>query len=109
MPGRRVGPESRRLDLVLTAMRLQPQDGQLQLARGYERRGVVWSDVRLFERGELLERLRGGARVAVGRVRALPGDFETRGRVQLRGKGPEARLALEGANGSTEALDLPRF
>lgn len=109
MRGRRVGADSRRLDLVLTSVRLRPEGGRLMLARGYERHGVVWSDLKLFGRDELLERLRRGARVAVGETAKLPGDFATRGRVRVHGQGPAARLGLNGAGDGAEDLDLPLF
>lgn len=63
-------------DVILEAVRYAP-DGQIQFVRAYERRGVVWSDCLLLSRPQLIERLKRGQRVFVGRRRLFSGnDFE---------------------------------
>ncbi len=95
--------------MVIEAVRVGPEDGRLQLARGYERRGHVWSDVVLFTGQDLVERLRGGARVAVGRMKDVPGDFEVQARVWLRqADGTEFLVAGEDI-GRGDRLPAPLF
>ncbi|MEW6566825.1 MAG: hypothetical protein AB1449_01390 [Chloroflexota bacterium] len=109
MPGVRLSPQSKRLDVVIEAVRCAADGSRLQLARGYERRGHVWSDLVLFSREELIERLRRGARIVVGRPRDLPGDFEVVAQVRLlRNSGTEV-LGAQGERGSGDSLPAPLF
>lgn len=109
MPRVRLSSHSRKLDVVIEAVRLGAQDGRLELARGYERRGHVWSDVVLFTREELMERLRRGARVAVGRMKDVPGDFEVLARVGLRRADGSELLAAEAEPALGDQLPAPLF
>ncbi len=109
MPGVRLSSNSRKLDVVIEAVRLDAHDGRLGLARGYERRGHVWSDVVLLTREELVERLRRGARVAVGRMKDVPGDFEVLARVRLRRADGTDFLAAEGEPGPGDRVPAPLF
>ncbi len=95
--------------MVIEAVRLGANGSRVELARGYERRGSVWSDVLLFTREELLDRLRRGARVAVGRMRALPGDFDIVARVHLRQVDGTDYLASDSASGPGDQVAAPLF
>ncbi len=91
-------------DVVVTAARYGPQDGRLQFARVYERRGVVWSDVQLLDREALLERIRQGKRVYAGEPADLEGDFHLFHRIsasRLNGK-----VVLHGEGQQKEGDDL---
>jgi len=66
-----------KFDGVIEAVRYQP-DGKIALVSAYERRGAVWSDRVLLERGELIERLKRGKRFVTGqRKEYVGGVFET--------------------------------
>ena len=65
-------------DGIIEAVRTLP-GGKIAAVRVYERRGAVWSDSILLDRGELLARLEKGRKFATGRRLALLGAaFETR-------------------------------
>ena len=96
----------KKLDVVLTSARYRDGGTRLAQARGFERRGDVWSDTLLYDRETLVERLRSGQRVVVGREGELPGDFEVGHRVRLEGSD---RLAVDGGAGGRDDLTVPLF
>lgn len=109
MPGVRTSVARKKVDVVLVAARYAP-DGLLQLAQGYSRRGVVWGDLQLFTRQQLLERLLAGQRLVTGRPAELVGDFHIDGRVEHRARnGQEGFLSIEGSEGPGDDLRLPLF
>lgn len=108
MRGLRVSKDVRRVDVVLTSARYDAQ-GRLDLAKGYLRRGLVWSDVVLLRREELIDMLRSGLRVVVGRPRKLPGDFDIGASVRLDGSLEGGRLSANGSRGEGDQLGLPLF
>ncbi len=108
MAGQRVSIVGKRLDVVLVAARYS-QDGGLALARAFERRGDVWSDLILLPREELIERLRASRRVVIGQPRELPGDFVILASVGLRTSQPAERIVAEGLTLEGEELGLPLF
>ena len=66
---------AKKLDIVLEAVRYK--NGQILAARGYERRGAVFSDRLLFERKMIAEQIRNKKIVVTGRRRELlAGTFE---------------------------------
>ena len=73
----------KKIDGVIEAVRYSP-DGNILLARLYERRGVVWSDHVLMGRKDLVERLHDGKRFVTGERKPTLGSvFETGPKVQL--------------------------
>jgi hypothetical protein len=62
-----------RIDVVIEAVRYGP-DGKITLVRTFERRGPVWSDRQLLDRGGLILRLEGGERVVAGRRKKFLGS-----------------------------------
>lgn len=73
-------------DVILEAVRYTP-DGQIAFVRAYERRGNVWSDCLLLSRAQLLERLKKGQHVLLGRRKLyLGGNFELGVPVRLAGQ-----------------------
>jgi len=52
-------------DVVVEAVRYS--DGRIGLVRGFERRGATYSDRLLIDRADLVERLKKGKRVVLGR------------------------------------------
>jgi len=95
---------------VLVSVRYQGEGRMLEYARGYARQGRVWSDLRLFEREQLLQMIRSGSRVATGRAAPLEGDLIVTGRVQLTaGQGTEEVLTVDGARSERDNLELSLF
>jgi hypothetical protein len=56
---------AKKFDGVIEAVRYNP-DGQIALVRGYELRGVTYSDRILLDRATLLERIKDGKKFAIG-------------------------------------------
>ena len=56
---------AKKFDGVIEAVRYNPE-GQIALVRGYELRGVTYSDRVLLDRATLLERLRDGKKFTTG-------------------------------------------
>ena len=56
---------AKKIDGVIEAVRYNP-DGQIALVRGYELRGVTYSDRVLLDRETLLERLKAGKKFSTG-------------------------------------------
>ena len=110
MRGRRVSKKIRKLDVLLEAVRYGEGEPRLQCARGYKRKGFVWSDVLLFDRQLLVDMLKSKKKVACGRPTAIDGDFEVYGKIQYRGNGGDSILTCDGGAGKEkENLGLPLF
>jgi hypothetical protein len=107
--GKRSSISKKKLDVILEAVRFDDQTKQLQMIRGFRRRGVVWGDWELFERADVVEFLQDGMRVATGRPASLQGDFEIIARVRLDGSNGDKVLLAEDRKGTHDDLDLPRF
>ena len=61
-------------------------DGQVDWVRVYLRRGPTWSDRIIFKRQELIDSIRSGKRMMIGkRVEFMAGTFEVTKPVQLVG------------------------
>jgi hypothetical protein len=56
---------AKKFDGVIEAVRYNP-DGQIALVRGYELRGVTYSDRVLLDRNTLVERLKEGKKITTG-------------------------------------------
>jgi hypothetical protein len=104
--GLKINKASRTLDLVLVAARYK-DDGTLAFAKGYERRGAVWSDVRVFDRGTLIKKVKSGAKVYTGDPEKLPGNFEPIQKVRVEGYDGNAYLVANGASSKKDNLSLP--
>ncbi len=66
-----------KIDGIIEAVRYS-SDGKIAFARGYERRGLVWSDNVLITRDELLQMLKQGRHLVTGVRKAyLGGVFDT--------------------------------
>jgi hypothetical protein len=109
MRGHRVSRDIKKLDVVITAVRFQANGKRLALARGYERHGAVWSDLKLYERKDLIELLKAKRRVSTGRRKQLPGDFEALATVRLAHlNGKQVVIAGE-TKAARDDLGLPVF
>jgi hypothetical protein len=56
---------AKKFDGVIEAVRYNP-DGQIALVRGYELRGVTYSDRVLLDRDTLMKRIKDGKKFAIG-------------------------------------------
>ncbi len=110
MRGIRVSKKIRKLDVLLDAVRYGEGKHRLQCARGYQRRGFVWSDVLLFDRQQLVEMVKSKKQIACGHPTAIDGDFEVYGRIQYRGNGGGGILSCDtSSEKGKEDLGLPLF
>lgn len=110
MRGRRVSKKSRKLDVVLEAVRYTEQMSRLNCARGYKRVGYVWSDKLIFDRNNLVEMLKSKKRVVCGHPAEIHGDFEVYGRLQYEGGGEHGIFTCDvSSNKSKDDLGLPLF
>jgi hypothetical protein len=107
--GLRIAKGARRADLVLVDARYTADGRRVSIARGYERRGDVWSDLVILDRDSIVNRLKRGRKVFTGRTRDLPGDFELLSPVSLTRSGETLRLGSEKGENGVEALELPGF
>ncbi|MCJ7512054.1 MAG: hypothetical protein MUO23_03685 [Anaerolineales bacterium] len=106
MPGAKVSSSSRRVDVVVVAAHYGP-DRRLQWVQAYERRGRVWSDKFVLDRGALVDRLRSKKRVQSGAARAIPGDFELGPALKLIGRDGSPSIAVEGKTAGSDDLEVP--
>ena len=83
MRGKRASIAKTEVDLVLVSARYKPAGRMLLFARGYARRGQVWTDIMIYDRASLVEALKQGQNVVVGRTLGLVGDFEILSPVHL--------------------------
>ncbi|HEX9798108.1 MAG TPA: hypothetical protein VGA52_14085 [Anaerolineales bacterium] len=100
-----------RVSLLVTAARYDANSGRLLMAQGYEPFGQVWSDIRLYTRDDLIERLQSGQRLGIAETAELATDFERIDRletVEAEG-GPWLRAGGAGANGARDDLGVARF
>ncbi len=102
MRGKRTSISKTQIDLVLVSARYETETRRLIFARGFARRGQVWTDIKLFDRASLVEGLNKGQNIVTGRSSALAGDFEILSTVHL---GSEEHL-LAGGMGEHAGDDL---
>jgi hypothetical protein len=107
--GKPISIAKKRVDLVLVDAR-PTEDGRcIAVARGYERRGEVWSDLLILDRETVLGRVRQGKRVFVGMPLDLPGDFALQAPVRLSGDKTSPILVSGEGRDETVGLGLPVF
>lgn len=108
--GQAVSPATKKADVVLVAARYGA-DGRVQIAQAYQRRGPIWGDLVLLDRGALVEALRRGGKVFAGRTRQLSHDFELLHRLVLDGR--DDKVVVFGAVAADAAgrdeLGVPLF
>jgi len=110
VPGTPVSELNHTADTVVVAARYGPQAGELLLAQAYERRGVVWTDVILLDRDDLLARVRSRRRIYAGEVRPdIPGAFTVHGRLQMVHDGARTYLTLGKGTARGDDLGVPLF
>jgi hypothetical protein len=109
MRGIRVTKESRKLDVVLVAARYTSKRDRLRVAKGYVRRGVIWGDLILLPRKDIVQRLKSGERIVFGEPQQIPGSFQALAKIRLGEENGGEVLIANGADGKGDQLGLPLF
>ncbi|MGD8604267.1 MAG: hypothetical protein PVF49_06815 [Anaerolineales bacterium] len=109
MRGKKISKEMKKLDMVLTAVRYAGQGKKIETAKGYERFGQVWTDLKLYDRETLADRLGKGQRVVTGQLSDLAGQFVVFKPVHLQGKNGGGTIVANGAGSGGDDLGLPLF
>ena len=102
--GYRIPKASRKLDVVIVAVRYSGRGKKLAQGQAYLRRGLVWGDLVLLSRDELAERVKDGQTVVTGKPAAIPGEFIVFDHVRLAGS--NGGLSLKAANPALQGDDL---
>lgn len=97
-------------DAVLEAMRVD-ENGQLALARIYERKGVIFSDYFLVDRDQLIQRLKSGQKILTGKRQYKMGSvFDTGDEVKVITSNEKDVLVVGSESSSQDQLNsVPRF
>lgn len=100
----------KKFDAILAAVRVD-ENGQMQLARIFERHGVVFSDHFLVDRDDLINRINSGQKILTGKRLYKRGSvFETGEDVRVVSTNGKEVIAV--GSGETEKDHLqsvPRF
>ena len=101
---------AKKFDGVIEAVRYNP-DGQVALVRGYELRGVTYSDRVLLNRDTLLERLKAGKKFSTGQRKEFWGStFELGKDVKLVNKDGKDFISTHAEVSKRDELeDTPAF
>lgn len=99
-----------KFDAILEAVRVD-EDGQLQIARIFERRGVVFSDYFLVERDDLIKRIKDGKKIMTGKRQYKMGSvFEPGEQVQIISSQGKDVVVVGTASGDKDHIhSVPRF
>jgi hypothetical protein len=97
-------------DGIVEAVRLD-ENGKLIIARMYERKGFVYSDHFLIDRNHLIDRLKNGQRLLVGkRLYKMGSAFETGEALQINSQNGEELIAVgKSASIGDSLTGLPHF
>ena len=110
MRGIRVSKAARKdFDLIIVAARYQAEDGLLDIAQTYARRGPIWGDVELLERVQIVELIKSGRRIVTGSLAELQGDFDVVGTLNLVAKNGSERLVVGEGTPQEDELQIPLF
>jgi len=108
--GRRVSRTVRKeIDIVLIAVRYEPNGDRISIAQGCERRGAVWGDVKLLRRESIIAKINEGKKVVTGRQTDLEGDFEVFAPVQISQQNGEEILFCSSVSKRRDDLEIPLF
>ena len=101
---------AKKIDGVIEAVRYN-KSGQIALVRGYELRGVTYSDRVLLDRETLMERLKEGKKFSTGQRKEFWGStFDLGKTVKIVNKDGEEYITAGGeASKRDELEDTPAF
>ncbi|MAT41285.1 MAG: hypothetical protein CL609_03010 [Anaerolineaceae bacterium] len=99
-----------KFDSVIEAIRVST-DGELMLARLYDRRGAVFSDHKLVNRADLIKRLQEGQTILCGsRIQFLGSEFDTGKKLHLVSTQGKSVIVLgEGQPQQDQLTGIPHF
>ena len=109
MRGYRVPKASLKLDVVIVAVRYTKRSMQLTDSQAYVRRGLIWGDLVLLTRDELVQHLTGKQRVVTGKPAEIPGEFVVFDPVKLVGHNGSASIFTGDQPAKGDDLRLPLF
>lgn len=100
----------KKIDGVIEAVR-RDSNGQIEVARFYERRGPTWSDFMLTNRDDLIKRLKKGEKFVIGERKIYwAGTFNVLTQVQLTSVDGREHLSTSlSPNGKIELKEAPLF
>lgn len=100
----------KKFDAVLEAVRLN-EDGQVEIAKIFERRGIIFSDHFLVDRNELIKRIKNGQKIMTGKRQYKMGSvFDTDKEVRVVSTKGKDVLALGNESSDRDSLQsIPRF
>ncbi|MBN1267014.1 MAG: hypothetical protein JXA25_16095 [Anaerolineales bacterium] len=104
--GKKTSTAKKKVDVILVAVKLS-ENGQMDFARGYLRRGPVWSDLVLLQREQLIERLQTGEKVYTGAETDMVGDFEIHEQLQIETVNGKDLFIIGNEKATAEDLGLP--
>ena len=99
-----------KFDGILEAVRVD-EDGQLQIARIFERRGVIFSDRFLVDRDDFIKRIKGGKKFAMGvRQYKMGSSFTTGEQIQIvSSQGKDVVVVGTTSGDKDHLISVPRF
>lgn len=109
MVGEKLSEASRKMDVVVVAARYDGGSGAVQSAQAYVRRGSIWGDIVLLDRGTLMGYVKGRRRVVTGRPKDVPGDFDIGAVLRASSANGTEALIAEGRPSGKDDLGVPLF
>ncbi|HSM24968.1 MAG TPA: hypothetical protein VK856_08910 [Anaerolineaceae bacterium] len=99
-----------KFDGILEAVRVD-EEGQLQIARIFERHGVIFSDRFLVDRDDFIKRIKGGKKFAMGVRQYKMGSLFTTGeQIQIVSSQGKDVVVVGTTSGDKDQLNsVPRF
>jgi hypothetical protein len=107
--GYRLPRSSRKLDVVIIAARYGKRSKSLKSGQAYLRRGLIWGDLVLIDRDELVGHLENNARVVTGKPGEIPGEFLVFNDVHLDKANGTQRIHVGELPAKGDDLGLPLF
>ena len=109
MRGYRLPKASSKLDVVIVAARYTKRSKQLKFGQAYVRRGLIWGDLMLLSRDELVQRITGKQRVVTGTPAEIPGEFVVFNHAKLSPMNGGVGIHVGEVPPKGDDLDLPLF
>ncbi|HWR66716.1 MAG TPA: hypothetical protein VN364_11415 [Bellilinea sp.] len=102
--------ESKKYDGLIESVR-RSADGQVEVARFFERRGPTWSDHMLIQRDDLVKRVKKGEKFVIGeRLTYMGGTFEVFSKVHLTSNSGKEKLVTSiSPDTAIELQEAPLF
>ena len=107
---------NKKVDIVVVAARYEPDSAEprLEFAQVYEHRGPIWTDIKLYDRNQMIEALRDGKRMWSGQVANSVLSFDVAHKLILidDDEGRQERLSYESeaddrSNGPGDDIGVP--